>query len=103
MVDVYDGSVPSEGFYLLLNPMRGRAEEIRAVGPFDSRDAAKQFHDDERASEPWTDEQWSRSFRPGSILLWMNPLHPGEEEAGGGLFGHGIAEIRYQSVLQRVG
>jgi hypothetical protein len=87
-------------YWLVLNLMRDKAQSQRGFGPFPSKEAALAYHDGELV-EPWTDEgpngfdgtiqTYTKRFRKGSELEWMNPLEQSERDVPG-TFGHGIYE-----------
>lgn len=94
-----------------MNLMRDRAESQRAVGPFDTREEAIEFHESEKAAKPWHDEgpsgftgetvTFTKTFKPGSVMEWLNPLEPSEIECSGP-FGHGVFQWDFIQVLERV-
>lgn len=61
---------------LVLNPMRGRAEEQRFLAASESREELAAFLNGERI-ESYSDQSegrtWRRSFRAGGPLEWFNP------------------------------
>jgi hypothetical protein len=88
------------GYWLALNLMRDRLENITLFGPYDTKEAALAYHDGELAAEPWDDVQegaghigyaktWRKVFKKGSPLEWMNPLHQAEREEPG-FHQHGV-------------
>ncbi len=88
-------------FWLVLNPMMGNTENGAKFGPFLTRQEAVAFHDGQLV-EPYTDEglctfnggkkTYSKTFRKGGPLEWMNPLMPSEYDTPSYL-GHGIHEV----------
>ena len=76
-------------FALVLNPMRGRAEESRMLAVSESAAELTAFVEAERV-EPYPDGEWQRSFRQGGPLEWFNPA----PLYGTDSFGHGIIELR---------
>lgn len=90
------------GFYLVLNPMRGRMEEHREFGPYQSKQEAINFHNSSLAPATYQEEGpsgfgsgnqiFTKAFNKGSPLEWMNPLRPMEFDQPGS-YGHGIYEL----------
>lgn len=88
-------------YWLILNPMTGNTENGAQFGPFPTRQDALNFHDNELV-EPYSDEgmcmfsggtkTYSKAFRKGGPLEWMNPLGSAEKESPSA-FGHGIHEV----------
>lgn len=87
-------------FILVLNPMRGRAEEQRMVARAETREELIEFYRRERC-EPYSDteqggyregHEWRRFFRAGGPLAWFNKLED-EEGFEPDYFGHGIVPI----------
>lgn len=88
-------------FWLILNPMMGSTENGAQFGPFQTRQEAVAFHDGQLV-EPYTEDgictfnggtkTYSKTFRKGGPLEWMNRLLPGEADTPN-VFGHGIHEV----------
>ena len=92
--------IPIEiGWFFLLNPMRGRTEECRQFGPYETKEIAIDYYNSmkvetyrENGDSPWGgDTVWRKNFAKGSEFEWMNPLHPSEFNISGP-FGHGLIE-----------
>jgi hypothetical protein len=80
-------------FVLWLNPMRGRAEERRAVAKAETLEALKRFIEREMV-EPYKDDDghnvWGKEFRKGGPLEWFNGC--GWQDCRNDIFGHGFQE-----------
>lgn len=88
-------------FLLVLNPMMGNTENGQQFGPFETMEELKAFYDSQlveryREEGPNTFDggvkTYSKTFRKGGPLEWMNPLEDTEWTTPG-LFGHGVHEI----------
>ena len=88
-------------YWLILNPMMGNTENGVQFGPFPTRQDAVAFHNNEMVT-PYTEDgpctfgggtkSYSKTFRKGGPLEWMNPLQAPEFEKPDD-FGHGIHEV----------
>lgn len=85
--------LPEEGFYLFLNCVNHRAEQILAFGPFVTPDEARAYHNQELLPEMEVvgsgSDQRYLAFRAGPLRM-MNSLSNEELNLGNGPFGHGI-------------
>lgn len=70
-------------YVIVLNPMKGRAEDINGVAAFTSKEEALAFYLS-CVTEPWVDEEqtpdffgnahsYNKAFKRGSLLEWYNP------------------------------
>jgi len=58
---------------LMLNDMRSsNIENLHCVKVSRSRQELVDFYNSELAEKPWTDGQWHKIFKQGSILEWCN-------------------------------
>lgn len=88
-------------FWLRLNPMMSNAESGQSFGPFETKEEAIKFYENEKC-EPYKDQgpdmfgpgkkTYHKSFKKDGPLEWLNPLHESEFDAPG-YFGHGIHEV----------
>lgn len=60
-------------FILQLNPMHERIEVTVPVAVASTQEQLQTFLDSERASEPYSDGRWRKSFKQGGPLEWFNP------------------------------
>ncbi len=88
-------------YYLVLNPMMGPMEGRAEFGPFLTKEDALSFMDAEKV-ETYSDQgvdtynggtkTYSKTFRKGGPLEWMNGLNPAERDCIG-YFGHGVHRV----------
>ena len=74
-------------YILTMNPITDRTESGRIAAMSYSKQALIDFYNQESV-ERYKDDNWSKFFRKGSLLEWLNPLHSFEI----GHYGHGIRE-----------
>lgn len=105
------------GYYLILNPMTGKAEEQQVFGPWPDKQALRGWYESQKNptgvyhdhssnlisdlldAEP---HSYRKVFKPGSVLEWCNPfedefekMEPAKSLAEWGqprIFGHGVYE-----------
>lgn len=102
-------------YVIVLNPMRGAAEDLRPVAAFSELEEALAFYKGCLAPEPWTDDSkevedcygqkhdYTKAFRKGSPLEWFNePFQVDFQERYSDAMGAGIVEhwLRSPSVDQ---
>lgn len=102
-------------YYIRLNPIMGKMEDIQHVGEFNTMEEALAFYNGEKV-EPYqelgpdhydpiagTTKMYLKHFKKGGPLEWCNPLLPPEFNIPG-RFGHGIVEdvVNVRDIL-RVG
>ena len=87
-------------FILRMNPMRGRAEDIKIIIASLERERVVNFYN-EQLVEPYTEEGspsfpvhgdkylWRKTFKKGGPLEWFNPIDLNKVDHA---FGHGISE-----------
>lgn len=75
--------ITEDGVYLVMNPMTANAERGVMFGPWVSKEAAKAFVKGECAPEHWMDGSFSKTFKEGSVLEWMNPFYDTEWDEPG--------------------
>ena len=74
-------------YILTMNPITDRTESGRIAAMSYSKQALIDFYNQESV-ERYEDDNWSKSFRKGGLLEWLNPLYSFEI----GHYGHGIRE-----------
>ena len=88
-------------YSLVLNLMRDRAENrtVKALSP--NKEELIKWYEEELAPEPWTDGNYHKVFKPGSILEWYNPtdlnVPPGQSDFGHGIYETWVLEDEYNS------
>ena len=75
---------------LELAEMHGGVDKATPVAVFDSLEKLKYFYNSQLAPEPYTDGQWHKVFKRGSILEWFNSCDtldelPYQQRAFGGV------------------
>ena len=78
-------------YKLILNPMRGRAEDSRIVAISDDYDKLVAWYHEQFAPEMWRDDHWWKRFKAGSPLEWYNDCSTTELN-NCYPFGHGIQD-----------
>jgi hypothetical protein len=76
-------------YYLIMNPVTGRAEEQVLTFVSLSKESLIDAYNKEKV-ESYKDDRFHKSFRQGGPLEWMNTLHSFDVEESS--FGHGIRE-----------
>lgn len=74
-------------YYLVMNPITDRTEATRITAMSFERQSLVEYYNRE-AVEIYREDNWSKAFRKGSLLEWLNPLYSFEV----GHYGHGIKE-----------
>lgn len=101
-------------FYLVLNPMTSNTETLSDTGPFNTRQEAIEFYESQRV-EPYREEgpdmfsfgsntkMYTKYFRKGSVLEWMNPTDLEALQNGPNVFNQGIHSVVSKThILQRL-